>query len=127
MDSLQINKQMSNLKFVRAMFTFNGMELHDIGLKCGAGWPDRWSNSITRAIFVPWRVPSLLVRPLRSGPPRYLLRSSFSTNPRSCSAQRPCWVWIASRAHRPRWPLAARVAVVVWPSLYVVLAFCFGR
>jgi hypothetical protein len=25
------------LKFVRAMFTSNGMELHDIGLNCGAG------------------------------------------------------------------------------------------
>ena len=36
-DSLRINKQMSNLKFVRAMFTFNGMELHDIGLNCGTG------------------------------------------------------------------------------------------
>ena len=30
----------------------------------------------------------------------YLLRSSHWTNPRSCSAERPCWVWIASRAHR---------------------------
>ena len=32
-DSLRINKQMSNLEFLRAMFTTNGMELHDIGLK----------------------------------------------------------------------------------------------
>ena len=31
MHSLRIDKQTSNLKFVRAMFTFNGMELHDIG------------------------------------------------------------------------------------------------
>jgi hypothetical protein len=29
-DSLRINKQMSNLKFVRAMFTSNGMELRDM-------------------------------------------------------------------------------------------------
>src|SRR5271165_7062048 len=45
--------------------------------------------------------PSLLARPLRSGPPPYLLRSSLSTNHRSYSAKRPCLVWIASRAHRP--------------------------
>ena len=41
--------------------------------------------------------PSLLARPLRSGPPPYLLRSSLSTNHRSYSAKRPCLVWIASR------------------------------
>src|SRR5208337_3178664 len=32
--------------------------------------------------------PSLLAPPLRFGPPPYLLRSSLSTNPRSCSAER---------------------------------------
>ena len=34
--------------------------------------------------------PSLLARPLRSGPPPYLLRSSLSTNHRSYSARRGC-------------------------------------
>ena len=33
----KINKQMSNLKFVKAMFTSNGMQLHDIGLNWLAG------------------------------------------------------------------------------------------
>ena len=64
-----------------------------------------------RAIFVPWRAPSLLAPPSRSGPPPYFLRSSLSTNPRSCSAERPCWVSIASRAHRPRWPSVPRQSI----------------
>src|SRR5271166_3011497 len=55
--------------------------------------------------------PSQLARPLRSGPPPYLLRSSLSTNHRSYSAKRPCWVWIASRAHWPRWPSVPRQSV----------------
>ena len=55
--------------------------------------------------------PWLLVRSLRSGPPAYLLRSSLSTNSRSCSAKLACWVWIASRAHRPRWPSALRRSI----------------
>src|SRR5271166_5199827 len=55
--------------------------------------------------------PSLLAPPLHSGPPPYLLRSSLSTKHRSQSAQRPCWVWIASRAHRPRWPSVPRQSI----------------
>ena len=42
MDSLKINKQMSNLKFVRAMFTSNGMELRDMGQK--VLWAERRSR-----------------------------------------------------------------------------------
>src|SRR5208337_633910 len=55
--------------------------------------------------------PSLLAPPLRSGPTSYLLRSSLSTNRRSYSAQRPCRVWIASRAHRPRWRSVPRQSI----------------
>ena len=39
MDSLRINKQMSNLKFFRAIFTSKGMELGDMGQK--VFWAER--------------------------------------------------------------------------------------
>src|SRR5271165_5934731 len=60
-DSLRINKQMSNLKFVRAMFTSKGMKLHDIGQKvlwAGAQIAARVAearevNDGLRALFLP--------------------------------------------------------------------------
>jgi hypothetical protein len=57
-DSLRINKQMSNLKFVRAMFTSNGMELRDMGLWAGAQSAARVAeargvNDGLRALFLP--------------------------------------------------------------------------
>ena len=48
-------------------------------------------------------------------------RRQISINPRSCSANRPCWVSIASRAHRPRWPSVPR------PLLFQRLALRRGR
>src|SRR5271157_6044026 len=54
---------------------------------------------------------SLLAPPSRSGPTSYLLRFSLLTNPCSGSVERPCWAWIACRAHRPRWPSVPRQSV----------------
>src|SRR5271157_1001288 len=97
-----------------------------------------WRHGRVGAIRSPARssclggAPSLLAPPSRSGPPPYLLRSSLSTNPCSCSAQRPCWVWIASRAHRPRWPSALRRSIstrilVASPGFHSRLRFDLAR
>jgi hypothetical protein len=57
--SLRINKQMSNLKFVRTMFTSKGLELRDMGQKVlwterrsRRGRPRREVNNGLRALFL---------------------------------------------------------------------------